>query len=395
MARATTRRVVAWSFTAGEKGRNRVRVYERGAGTLYLDYHDENGCRVRQALGHTDRNRAKAQAEKLVTRFREEGAKPRAALTLRSLFDMYEREVTPTKGTSAQTHDRRARRLFETCWGANAEVASLDRRDWDRFIQRRRSGDLRPLGSSRTGGQVRDRVIEQHLRFLLAVCNWAETVRENGRPLLDRNPFKGFPIPMEINPSRPIVSDDEFTKFRDAAKILGPDLELYLLLVHETGHRCSAVGRLHWTDVDVADPRRATIRWRPEHDKIGMDHTVPISEDAANALVSARRRAARIGDGWVFPSPTDPEKPVRRDLLLDWWLKLEGKAEVPHLRGRGWHSLRRKFATDLKHDTPLADLCYLGGWKDPQTVLRCYMKADEATMRAALQRRAERLAVSE
>jgi hypothetical protein len=47
----------------------------------------------------------------------------------------------------------------------------------------------------------------------------------------------------------------------------------------------------------------------------------------------------------------------------------------------------------LKADTPLADLCYLRGWKDPQTVLRCYMKPDEATMRSALERRSVRRAV--
>jgi integrase len=106
----------------------------------------------------------------------------------------------------------------------------------------------------------------------------------------------------------------------------------------------------------------------------------------------ARRAAARIGDGWVFPSPTEPEKPIRRDLLRDWWQKLEAKAKLDRVRGRGWHSLRRKFATDLKHDTPLADLCALGGWKDHNTVLRCYMRRDEVTMRAALARRAQRRA---
>jgi len=48
--------------------------------------------------------------------------------------------------------------------------------------------------------------------------------------------------------------------------------------------------------------------------------------------------------------------------------------------------LRRKFATDLKHE-PLADLCSLGGWKDHNTILKCYMRPDEVTMRGALARR--------
>ena len=61
-------------------------------------------------------------------------------------------------------------------------------------------------------------------------------------------------------------------------------------------------------------------------------------------------------------------------------------AELEPLKGRGWHSLRRKFATELKGE-PLKDLCQLGGWKDPQTVLKCYQTADEESMREALSRR--------
>jgi uncharacterized protein YeaO (DUF488 family) len=49
----------------------------------------------------------------------------------------------------------------------------------------------------------------------------------------------------------------------------------------------------------------------------------------------------------------------------------------------GWHSMRRKFATELK-EKPLKDLCALGGWKNPQTILLCYQREDEETMRDAL-----------
>ncbi len=378
------------SYITGEKGTNRVRLHAHPRnGTLMLEFRDEEGTKKRVSLRHSDFTRGKEAADSLAAELRKEG--PRVVeLTLKALFDNYEREVTPTKGESAQDHDRRARKLYEACWGSGAKLKELDRRDWDRFIQQRRSGALRPLGGTRKKKGVRDRVIEYDLKFLLAVCNWAEVVRVAARPLLERNPFKRFPIPSESNPDRPITTEEEFGKLKEAARALGPDVELYLLLIHDTGHRCSAVGRLRWSDVDVTDPKKPTLRWRPEHDKIGLDHTVPISAEAAGGLAQARRRSARIGDGWVFESPTEPNVPIRRDLLRDWWQKLEKKAGLQRIRRRGWHSLRRKFATDLKHDTPLADLCYLGGWKDPQTVLRCYMKPDEATMRSALAKRSHR-----
>lgn len=60
----------------------------------------------------------------------------------------------------------------------------------------------------------------------------------------------------------------------------------------------------------------------------------------------------------------------------------------------GWHSLRRKFVNDLKPDTPMADLCYLGGWKSPLTVMTVYQQADAATMRTALEIRAKRRAAA-
>lgn len=53
-------------------------------------------------------------------------------------------------------------------------------------------------------------------------------------------------------------------------------------------------------------------------------------------------------------------------------------------RGRGWRSLRREFASGLM-DQPLKVHCKLGGWKDAQTVLRCYQRADDARLRKALE----------
>ncbi len=88
--RSSRTKAAAWSFIAGEKGRNRVRVYERGAFGIYLDFRDEDGRRVRQPLGHGDRDQAKAQAEEIAARFRRQVARPALAVTLKTLIDTYE-----------------------------------------------------------------------------------------------------------------------------------------------------------------------------------------------------------------------------------------------------------------------------------------------------------------
>jgi integrase len=212
------------------------------------------------------------------------------------------------------------------------------------------------------------------------------------------------------------VTDEEFDRLTAAAKQLAAvakaptrkglenqkkpwkDVELFLLLAHETGHRCTVIARLRWSDVDL---KRGLVTWRAEFDKIGVEHTVPLSEVAKTALKRAsdelqfaRREAGHIEDGWVFPSPTDPEQPVRRDVLRDGWQKLEKAAKLERIPGRGWHSLRRKFATD-RPDQPLKALCSAGGWKDHNTVMKCYIHPDEETLRAVVERRTIKVAAAQ
>ena len=126
-----------------------------------------------------------------------------------------------------------------------------------------------------------------------------------------------------------------------------------------------------------------TIRWRGEHEKSGYEHRTPVTPEALAVLEEARRHNPGIGDIPVLPAPKDPSKSASRSLARDWWKKAQTLAELEPRRGRGWHSLRRKFASDLM-DQPLKVLCELGGWKTSQTVLQCYQRADEDRLRKAL-----------
>jgi len=77
---------------------------------------------------------------------------------------------------------------------------------------------------------------------------------------------------------------------------------------------------------------------------------------------------------------------LSRHLARDWWERTEKAAVIARVPGRGWHSLRRKFATELK-GASLKDLCALGGWKDHNTILKRYQQADPEAMRIALEQR--------
>ncbi|MHB1863184.1 MAG: tyrosine-type recombinase/integrase [Gemmatimonadaceae bacterium] len=380
-----------WSYLAGEKGRNRVRAFEDGTNRRIFLEVLSNGRKRRIATGHRDRELAKEQAEELAVKLRRPATLAREEITLAALFDNYLREVTPSKGATKQTHDRATAKLVLDILGGGRIASSLTHRDAARFVaERQRRGDRRPRRKpcesepspkqEDNPAAVRGRVVGYDVQCLMAVLNWG--VRGG---LLDRNPLLGFRVPREPSPRRPIVTDDQYKALLEVADAVHPLARLALVLAHETGHRIGAIRNLRWSDVDLRGTE-SRIKWRAENDKIHFEHSPPITDVAVQELEAARRRRSAIGDGWVIPSPTDSSQPASRHLVRDWWEQMQKAGKLAEEKGRGWHSLRRKFATELKH-VPLKDLCYLGGWKDPQTILKCYQRADEATMQEALRSR--------
>ena len=128
------------------------------------------------------------------------------------------------------------------------------------------------------------------------------------------------------------------------------------------------------------------IRWRAEHEQTGYEHSTPATAQMLAALEEARRKNLGSGRGPLLPAPKDPSVCVSRFLVRTWWNRAVARAGLEPKRGRGWHSLRRKFASDLMNQ-PLKELCELGVWKTAQTVLQCYQRADQAQLRKALEDR--------
>ena len=381
MARTKRRRP---SYSAGEWGRNRVRVFpDPKTGLIQIEWR-ENGHRLTRSLKHRDWARAKKQADEFAAGFAgpeiEDGADAAPPpLTLERLFDIYGEEVTPTKGERSQRYDRVATKTFLRFLGRDRRPETLSQRDWDRFIRDRRAGKIGPSGKP-----VSNRTIEYDLRFLLAVLNWAARSRdEEGRLLLESNPLRGLKPPKEKNPTRVVLTQAEYEALLRVSAEMDWRFRVALVLAHETGHRIGAIRQLRWSDIDMA---RETIRWRGEHEKTGYEHRTPVTADVLRVLEEARKRNPGIGDVPLLPAPKDRSACIKRALARDWWNKAEVRAGLEPKRGRGWHSLRRKFASDLMNQ-PLKVLCELGGWKTAQTVLQCYQRADEDQLRRALEDR--------
>ena len=359
---ARTKRVRR-GYSAGEWGRNRVRVFPDPKTGLYQIEWRDNGRRLTRSLKHRDWRQARRQADEFAAGFAgpelngKKNAEPEP-LTLATLFDIYGEEVTPTKGLSSRQHDRAAAKMFLGFLERSRDPATLSQRDWDRFIRARRAGSVGP-----SGRPVSDRMIEYDLRYLISVLNWASRSRdEQGRLLLESNPLRGLKMPMEKNPTRVVLSEHEYQALLKVSQEVDWRFHLALVLAHETGHRIGAIRKLRWSDIDFESE---SVRWRARHEKTGYEHTTPVTDEALAALEEARGMSAGTGDGPVLPAPTDASVSVGSWISRGWWERAERLAGLEPKRGRGWHSLRRKFASDLM-DQPLKVLCELGRLEDGQ-----------------------------
>ena len=287
--------------------------------------------------------------------------------------------MTPTKGAHARGHDRAAMLMFLRFFGRNRDPATMSRRDWDRFIRARRAGRVGPSGKP-----VSDRTVEYDLKFLIAVLNWAAKSRdERGRLLLDSNPLKGLRTPTEKNPTRVVLAEEEYRALLRVSRRVDWRFHVALVLAHETGHRIGAIRQLRWSDIDFEG---GTIVWRAEHDKSGYEHVTPVTPEALSALSETRGPIPLAGKAPLLPAPRNPLVCVGAARLHAWWSKAQILAGLDPMPGRGWHSLRRKFASDLMAQ-PLKVLCELGGWKTAKTVLQCYQRPDARQLRKALEDR--------
>ena len=371
------------SYSAGEWGRNRVRVFpDPKTGLIQIEWR-ENRRRLSRSLRHRDWARAKRQADEFAAGFIDapdgKAESEPEPLTLDKLFEIYGEEVTPTKAEASQRADRAATRMFLGFFGRGRKPSTLSRRDWDRFIRARRAGKV---GAS--GKPVSDATIEHDLKFLIAVFNWAgKSKDEDGRLLLGSNPLKGLKTPTEKNPTRVVLSEEEYQALLGVSREVDWRFHVALVLAHETGHRIGAIRHLRWPDIDL---ETRAIRWRAEHEKTGYEHRTPMTAEAVAVLEQARERSAGTEVAPVLPAPRDPSRCAGRTLVRFWWNRAQKLAGLEPKRGRGWHSLRRKFASDLM-DQPLKVLCDLGGWKTAKTVLQCYQRADEGQLRTALEAR--------
>lgn len=392
-----------WTRSLGSRGA-RVRLFERTKGGVYYrDVHVPGRGKDRKSLGTTDRGEAERLGNQLLgALLSEEQVIESGVVTLGHLWERYSQEAARFLDNDGRTRREESAHVAVLLgfFGDECDVRHLTEADVDAFVAARARGGIsyrvnRADGTTATAvtQPVRARSPEVEVRLLKSMLRWGTTVRvRRGQRLLASNPLDGLRGVREQNPKRPITTWERFEKTRAAIQELAENtedpakhqdwlrLELALVLAEATGRRIGSIRQLRWEDFDFAV---GTIRWRAEADKKRRESVVPVP---ASLLDEVRRFRPKLGGafgGLLFPSRSDVEQPVRREVFQKALMRAEAHAKLPKLDGGLWHCWRRKFASERKH-FPLPDVAAAGGWKDTQTLLTCYQAADADTMLAVM-----------
>lgn len=387
-AMATGRKALrCWSYKAGRKGFNRVRAYEDGPGgdlflewseplvggdgTVVLDPRTGRPRRERPRLGLTARGvttraEAVAKAEEMAALIAHTAAAPlsgagtgpdrprrpaslpehrgrTAPVTLGALLELYMREVVPTTAPVTRRGSRAAAAMFLAFFGPGAVVERTGRAGrpvtelglvrFHAWMQARREGRI-PGFPHRCGRGT----ILSNFRFLRRVFEWGTREREDGAPLLVRNPWRAFTPPAEDNPARPEMTRELHDRIASAA----PNWRMALVmeLCRETRRRSGSVRCL---EVGRIDLEARTITWAAEFDKARKTTTTRVTARAMEAIRQALEH--READGvaaspWLFPGIADPSLPVP-GATLQKWMRLTRQALGIRIPRLGYHGEKR------------------------------------------------------
>jgi integrase len=382
---------------------------------IYICAHDPTanagrGGERRRSLEIRDRDEAKRIADEQAAKLRRGiDSVTTARPTVGRVFALYLAHRTPDKGRSSQVVDKRESEMWKAVLGSGFDLSKLSRREWDGFIRCRRSGEIdghgRTVLNSEERRAVRDRAVEKSLVFLRAVCRWATDFRDNsGRLLLERDPTRGFEIPDEKNPKRPVATHDRVDAIRKHYRKIRMRIERgakretvdsYLPEVFEivvgTGRRIGAVCGLRSEDVELERTERTpwgAIVFPEDTDKMGKRWRCPIGPRVREAIDSALLKRRHVGPGPLFPSPKDPRQPVSIYQMSKWLREAEKLAELKPMDGSLWHAYRRLWASARK-DLPDVDVAQAGGWKSLEALKSAYQQPDDATMLRVVTHEAE------
>lgn len=396
-----------WSKTFGARGAS-VTVRERKTGgPLHLRWWVSStpttpGHWTERALRHSDRAAAEQTAREIAaTLLSNTIVGGQGSATVGEVIARYRADVSVhLKGQGPKEAERRAA-IWLVVLGATRDAGTIDWPTVDAFVRDRRAGRIQIEGYELRANPS-DRAIGADIEFLAAACNHATKVmRPSGHRMLALSPLRGYLIPKNKNPRRPVASYDRFLKIIEHADTVDPQrlFSGFMGLVESLGWRVSAICQLRRRDVDLkatnATPHGRIFK-NPDTDKEQVSQWVPLSETARACVDHILSVNPSIFPAWpLFPAPIakqEVEHSDRTAKIPKPWTRYHARAllhraevaaKLDPLEGSDFHAYRRKWATERKHLSP-KDVAAAGGWRDLRTLERSYTHTDEATMLAVV-----------
>jgi integrase len=155
---------------------------------------------------------------------------------------------------------------------------------------------------------VGNRSVEADCNWLRWVFNWAAKWRmRSGHYLMRENPVRGFEVPKEKNPQRPVASQDRFEAVRAVSDQVMMQsrwgkrredrsyLSELLDVANGTGRRLSAICKLRYEDLQLHQGPYGSILWPASTDKSGRETVIPMSPVVRRAIDRILKERPGIG----------------------------------------------------------------------------------------------------
>jgi hypothetical protein len=316
-----------WSYNTGHKGINWVRVYERSQSpkSLYIEWYWE-GRRWQRALrtvmGHpvTDHRIAMNLADNMAATL-EQRHNDKAFVKFRAPQEVTsENEIASLGETVEKYHAAK-----EGVWSDHHRKS----------MERRRAFWLAHLGADTPLTHISPAMVEgdstkrKTLMYMRGLYTWA--IRK-ARILPLSYDLSGLEVPA-VTKGGLSYTVHEIRSLLDALEQECPEAAWMGHVAWQTGRRSGAILAVQPEDVVLFDDY-ALISFKKEHDK---------SKKPGEAAVSGRGlELTRI----LLADERDTMTGAKSDTALRGWLyRAEERAGIDRIKGRGWHSFKRAFAT--------------------------------------------------
>lgn len=342
-----------WRHSEGTKGVNRVTVYERETGaSIYVEFRDDLGRHqqaLKTAIGHpvTDRELAVAICKRMAQAQEQKRNRQAAEVvfgfspdrTLGELLEALHDERGAEWSDTYKKDQKRFREFWTAKLGAGMKIARIPPALVERIV---RDEGQREGWSARTR-QARLRYIIDALYFAQHKLKWIGEAQN----------LSAVTVPSPNSQSRP-YSRDEVARLLPALRLVDLRAAFVGEVAWQSGRRLNAIRSLRTSALSFVQHNGeevGIIAFPGATDKARQAGEVALTGAALDVARELLTQPAVIASGLFCVEGDLSDAKKRRTLtndktLIGWLHDAEALAKIPTVKGRAYHGIKRRFATE-------------------------------------------------